>query len=87
MRLALLVTFAALCFGFQESDEEQRLPGQPETCNNFRGMSHPCRCARAMMRCAMPGDHANPDAGPNKCLTTCRPKSCKCSGPGCASRR
>lgn len=87
LRRFLLITAATLCMGFQESDEESRLPGQPDTCNNSVFTLHKCHCSRASMACSRPGEKANPDQGPNKCLTTCRPKACGCHGPGCTSRR
>ena len=87
MKVLLLVAAVALCCGFQSpDDEEQRLPGQPDRCDNGRATIHKCQCSRAMMECKVPGMRPSPDIGENRCLTTCRPKACGCAGPGCTSR-
>lgn len=80
-----LIGIAALCMGFQApDDEEQRLPGQPDRCNNYAATVHKCACSRAMMACRTPGDRAKPNAS---CSTYCRPSACSCSGPNCTSRK
>lgn len=88
VKVLLLVAAVAICCGFQQPDdgEEQRIPGQPDTCNNYAASVHKCSCSRAMMACRLPGERPSPDVGENRCLTTCRPKACKCSGPRCTSR-
>ncbi len=75
-KVILAILLAAMCFGFQE--------GTAESCDNYRSTVHKCMCSKAMMACKMPGDRPQPDY---KCKTYCRPEACRCSGPGCTSRK
>ncbi len=79
MKIALLILFTTLAFGFQEDDSNE---GQAASCDNYKATIHKCMCARAMM-CGRNGHgSAEPDM---KCSTYCRPKACGCIGP-CTSR-
>lgn len=83
LKVLLLVAAVALCCAFQQpDDEEQRLPGQPDRCDNAAATVHKCMCSRAMMECKVPGMRAKPNAA---CKTYCRQSACSCSGPGCTS--
>jgi hypothetical protein len=79
LRAAILVMFAALCYGFQQTPE-----GTAERCDNARDTPHKCACGRAMMKCTIPGDTIEEPG--KKCSTYCHPEKCFCHGAGCVSK-
>lgn len=66
-----------------DGDDENRQPGQPDTCNSQTATApktEACHCERSdPMNCPMPNQDTPDVSHPgSKCDTFCRPKACNC---------